>query len=152
MSRGLTGYPGLGVLCGGDRDERKETDAAMVDAGGKGVAEPHLSVSVEHISGRAVVTLAGELDILAVSTVRGTLVKLITDGASRVVVDLTDATFMDSAGLGALVMAHKRARVLRGRFAIVAAAGPVRRIIDLTGLIHVLKVCDSRAEAMAATQ
>jgi anti-sigma B factor antagonist len=111
-----------------------------------------VEITVEHISGCAVMTLAGELDILAVSSVRGALVKLITHGASRVIVDLTDVDFMDSAGLGALVMAHKRARVVRGRFAIVCSSdGAVRRVLTLTGLIHVLRVFDTRADAVVGT-
>lgn len=85
------------------------------------------------------------------ATVRSTLTALINDGASRVVVDLDDVDFMDSAGLGALVMAHKRARVLRGRFAIACGDGAVRRVLALTGLLHVLQVFETREAAIAAT-
>jgi anti-sigma B factor antagonist len=108
-----------------------------------------LTVAIEQRSGCAVVTIAGELDIYAVNGVRTTLSDLLTDGATRVVADLTGVSFMDSSGLGVLVMAHKTARVRRGAFALVCDDGLVRRLITLTGLVHVLRVFDSVDAAVA---
>jgi anti-anti-sigma factor len=100
----------------------------------------------------AVVTLQGELDVYTVSTVRATLDELLVDGASPVVVDLTGLTFMDSSGLGTLVAAHKKARVLRSALAVVCADGVVLRLLSVTGLIRVLHVSESVERALAEAE
>jgi anti-sigma B factor antagonist len=110
-----------------------------------------LTVAVEQRADCVVVSIVGELDIYAINGVRTTLSDLLTDGATRVVADLTGVSFMDSSGLGVLVMAHKTARVRRGTFAIVCDDGLVRRLITLTGLVHVLRVFDSVEDAVAGT-
>lgn len=91
----------------------------------------------------AVVTLAGELDVYTVSSLRATLDDLLVDGASPVVVDLTDLTFMDSSGLGALVAAHKKARVLKGALKVVCHEGVIMRLLSVTGLVRVLQLVPS---------
>jgi anti-sigma B factor antagonist len=88
----------------------------------------------------ALVSLAGELDVYTVSRLRATIDDLLLDGASPVVVDLTDLTFMDSSGLGALVAAHKKARVLRAAFRIVCTEGVIMRLLSVTGLTRVLQL------------
>ena len=100
----------------------------------------------------AVVTLMGELDVYTVSSVRATLDGLLLDGASPVVVDLTDLTFMDSSGLGTLVAAHKKARVLRSAFVVVCADGVVLRLLSVTGLIRVFHVAQSVERAFAEVE
>jgi len=100
----------------------------------------------------AVVTLLGELDVYTVSTVRTTLDGLLVDGASPVVVDLTELTFMDSSGLGTLVAAHKKARVLRSALVVVCADGVVLRLLSVTGLIRVFHVAQSVERAFAEVE
>lgn len=100
----------------------------------------------------AVVTLVGELDVYTVSSVRATLDELLVDGASPVVVDLTELAFMDSSGLGTLVAAHKKARVLRSAFVVVCADGVVLRLLSVTGLIRVLHVVGSVERAFAEVE
>ena len=97
----------------------------------------------------AVVSLVGELDVYTVSSVRATLDDLLVDGASPVVVDLTELAFMDSSGLGTLVAAHKKARVLRSALVVVCADGVVLRLLSVTGLIRVLHVAESVERAYA---
>jgi anti-anti-sigma factor len=97
----------------------------------------------------AVVTLEGELDVYTVSSVRATLDGLLVDGASAVVVDLTRLTFMDSSGLGTLVAAHKKARVLRSSLVLVCDDGVVLRLLSVTGLIRVFHVSHSVESALA---
>jgi anti-sigma B factor antagonist len=99
-----------------------------------------------------VATLVGELDIYTVSSVRATLDDLLVDGASPVVVDLTGLTFMDSSGLGTLVAAHKKARVLRSALVVVCADGVVLRLLSVTGLIRVLHVAQSVEHAFAEVE
>lgn len=55
-----------------------------------------------------------------------------------VVVDLGRVTFVDSSGLGVLVVGDRRARATGGRVVVAEPAPSVRRVLDLTGLDKVL--------------
>jgi len=58
-----------------------------------------------------------------------------------VVVDLAQATFVDSLTLGSLTAAAKQVRASGGSFRVVRAAAPeVRRAFEITGLDKYLLV------------
>jgi anti-anti-sigma factor len=86
--------------------------------------EPHTTV----------VGVSGELDILTVSKLTGKLDEVIRRRQGDVVIDLSDAEFIDSIGLHALLNVHRRlmrqARVL----AIVCPPGAVRTAFELARL------------------
>lgn len=108
-----------------------------------------LSLSLEQCRSCHVVTVAGELDLLTIRVLREALDELVATGATDVVVDLSGLTFIDSSGLGTLVRAKRRLRVLRGSVALVCQEGPVLRLLALTGLRHVLRVFDTVEAAVA---
>jgi anti-sigma B factor antagonist len=91
----------------------------------------------------------GDLDAYTAPELRARLHEA-TDGRARhVVVDLADVTFIDSAGLGALVGAHRRMQEGGGRLSIVRPPPLVARAFELTGLDEVFDLCDDRGEALA---
>ena len=73
-------------------------------------------------------------------------------GRGRFVVDLTRTQFCDTAGLHALVAAHKRARTESGRMVLVMPGAGVLRIFEITGLDNVIPHVTSLAEALAQTR
>ena len=121
----------------------------MTDTGMPGVGQ--FTVTVDERDGVTVIRTAGELDVFSVGSLREALDEVVIDsvGTTNLVVDLTGLTFMDSSGLGALVMTQKKVRVLRGTFGVVCAEGPVLRLLNLTGLTHVLRVSDTVDAAIA---
>jgi len=78
-----------------------------------------------------VIRLAGELDLAAVPS----LTRLLDEAAEvervTVVVDLSQVTFIDCAGLGPLLAARDR---LDGRFRLCNPSPPVLRLLSLLGL------------------
>jgi anti-sigma B factor antagonist len=97
-----------------------------------------------------VLRCTGEIDIATVSSLRDRISKVQVDGSARLVLDLDGVTFMDSLGLGALIGAHKRARVFQGTLVIVCTSRPVLRILSATALDRVLTIVDSVDEALAS--
>ena len=90
-------------------------------------AESPVTLAV-HVSRRrndATVWLNGELDSATVDHVESKLRALVVDGVETIVVDLARMTFIDSAGVRALVAAE-----LDGRITVVGARPPVRRVFD----------------------
>ena len=106
-------------------------------------------MSEERSADVTVVRCAGELDVATVGQLRDRLSTLQVDGVTHLVLDLDEVTFLDSLGLGALIGAHKRARVLQGSFVIVCTSRPVLRVLSATALDRVFTVVDSLDEALA---
>jgi anti-sigma B factor antagonist len=95
-----------------------------------------------------VVVVSGELDMAAAPAFEERLVASVS-GDERVVLDLSDVTFMDSTAIGAMISARKKANMTRGRFAVVCHPGDIRRMLEYTGLDAAFDVVDTREEAFA---
>lgn len=96
---------------------------------------PEFSADVTDDGHTQVVRLVGELDIASTSELRDVLVNI---ARSEVVVDLSGLTFIDAAGLSALMVARRTLTSGGQRFAITGASGLVRRVFELTDLAHFL--------------
>jgi anti-anti-sigma factor len=85
------------------------------------------------------VALIGELDMTATFKLESELERLLAgENVRRLVFDLAGLTFVDSAGLGALLAIRDRAGDLGVEMVLENLSGPVRRILDLSGLGPVL--------------
>lgn len=88
-----------------------------------------------------ILTAHGEIDVATSPELRDALTSLISRGASRIVVDLRETSFIDSAGLGVLVGALKRLREERdGKIVLRGMQDNVQRVFDITGLASVFSV------------
>jgi anti-sigma B factor antagonist len=96
----------------------------------------------------AIVILRGEHDLSTAETLRSQL-DAVREQRRPFVVDLSEATFIDSAVLGVLIAAHDEASSDGTAMAFAVGSAPtVRKIIDLTGLEAVLPITDNRADAI----
>lgn len=103
-------------------------------------------------TGVAIVALKGEHETYTAQKLRQELRDLL-DGGSGVVLDLTAATFLDSAVIGVILEARAIAAATGLKFAIVMDdnTGPaVQRLFDLTGLRSVLTIAETRDAALAS--
>ncbi|MFG2041239.1 STAS domain-containing protein [Dactylosporangium sp. NPDC048998] len=96
---------------------------------------------------RAVVTASGELDVATAPELRAYLHKLVDDGASTLVIDLSDVGFLDSTTLGVLISAHKRLAESGGVVELVIPHARLLRIFQITGLDRVFTIHQSPTEA-----
>jgi anti-sigma B factor antagonist len=79
-----------------------------------------------------VLSLAGELDLADAPALREALRRAVERSPKRLVVDLTEVTFVDSTVLGALVEARS---ALGGEaFALASPGLEVRRALEVSGL------------------
>ena len=99
--------------------------------------------------GVVVLRAKGDLDAYTAPGLRAQLHEATAGEADLVVVDLARVTFIDSAGLGALVGAHRRMREAEGELRIVRPPALVARAFELTGLDEVLDLRDDRDHALA---
>src|SRR3989338_5792276 len=90
----------------------------------------------------------GDLDMASVSQMK--LQDYINAGRIKLVLDLESIEYIDSAGLGEIVRAMKRARDAGGDLRLCGVHGQVGKIIEITGLNKAIAVYSTREEAVAS--
>jgi anti-sigma B factor antagonist len=98
----------------------------------------------------AVVSASGEIDITNAEPFRDVMLTALNAGAAGLVVDMTSATFLDSAGVTALVRAARRSAAADATLRLAVAAPPVLRVLNLVGIDRLIGVYPSLADAMAS--
>lgn len=87
----------------------------------------------------------GEIDMNTAPVLAEEVGKAI--GPELVVVDLSDVTFFGSAGIAALLDAREQYEGAGSRLRLVAARGPVPRSLEIAGVLELLPVYSSVADA-----
>ncbi|HEY2537535.1 MAG TPA: STAS domain-containing protein [Solirubrobacteraceae bacterium] len=80
------------------------------------------------------IAVEGELDLFTAPSLKQMLVDALHEGSDRLVVDLTEVTFIDSTTLGVLVGIERRLDEDDARLAIVCTRPNVRKIFEFSGL------------------
>lgn len=106
-----------------------------------------LTISNRELSnGWVVLAVEGEVDLATVEDLQAAIDAVLADTGDHVVVDLTASSFMDSTGLKALVMSHRKFDDVGRSFAIAVDGGPISRLIDLSGVDKTIRTVRSVAE------
>ena len=96
----------------------------------------------------SVVTVAGDVDLHSAPLLRARLAALADADVDHVVIDLSDATFLDSMALGVMLAAQRRLVAAGGRLDLVVAKPEIRRIFEITMLDQVFDLQDTLGEAV----
>jgi anti-sigma B factor antagonist len=89
------------------------------------------------------------LDAVIAANFREALVARIDQGQRNIVLDMSQVSFMDSSGLGAVVYVLKHIGH-KGRLHICGVTPGVTAVLKLTRMDRVLKTFDTRQAAIAA--
>lgn len=98
-----------------------------------------------------IVVLEGEHDLGTLPLVREAI-EATADEEKALIIDLSSATFVDSSILGAVLDARRESGEADRGFAVACedAAEPVRRVLEVTGLLEELPVHPNREAALEA--
>ena len=99
---------------------------------------------------RHVLAVRGEIDLFTAPELKQVLAEAIEMGRVRLVVDLTETTFLDSTALGVLIGAVKRLRSRHGALAMVNVDDNIAKTFEITGLDQIFTILDSRDGAVTA--
>jgi anti-sigma B factor antagonist len=99
-----------------------------------------------------VIEAMGEIDMASAGMLRQAVTDLLGKGVSRLVLDMTTVTFIDSTGLGILVGARKKLQHLQGSFSVVCQSPRILRLFNITGLAAALSVYETYDDAVGALQ
>ncbi len=100
--------------------------------------------------GATVVGLSGDVDVGGSQQLREVLADALAEGP--VIVDLSDVRFIDSAGIGLLVTAHRRAVEQGTTFFVAAPSEGAQRVLSLTRTDRLLVVHPTVDAAVAALE
>ena len=98
-------------------------------------------VSILDLSGKIVL---GEGDL----QVKDRIKDLLSDGQRRILLNLADVNYIDSAGLGALISSYTTARREGGSLKLVNLTKRIQDLLAITKLITVFEAFDTEAEAL----
>jgi anti-sigma B factor antagonist len=94
------------------------------------------------------VHLVGEVDIATAGRLQRALDDLVRDGHTRLLVDLTDVSFIDSTGLGVLLHTVKQLRRRRGRLVVLCPDPTMRALFELVGHNLLFPVAETLERAL----
>jgi len=96
------------------------------------------------------ISLGGELDLYTAPRFEDALRQALDAGKRRIVIDLSEATFIDSTTLAVIVAGSKRLSAAGGELALVCSHRAVMRVFEITGYDRLFSICASRDEAVRA--
>lgn len=99
-----------------------------------------------------IIRLEGEVDLYAAPELKDHVNGAIERGKTKLILDLSQATFIDSTTLGILVSGMKRLRPRGGMLAVLCPDPTMARIFDITGLNRMFSVHDTLDAAIAALE
>lgn len=108
-----------------------------------------MNVATREIGNTTIVDVTGDITLYNSPQVRKVLLNLLEEKrALRVVVNLENVRYIDSAGVASLVEGLKASRNLKSWFALYGLSRTTREVLELTRLIKVFEVYGSEEEAL----
>ncbi|MGN6868921.1 MAG: anti-sigma factor antagonist [Solirubrobacteraceae bacterium] len=95
---------------------------------------PNFRIETSSTESGATIKLAGELDSATCAELVARFEQLIGDDPGKVIVDLDELTFLDSAGLRAIIVIERTAVERDIELTIRTPTGPVADLLELTGI------------------
>jgi anti-anti-sigma factor len=105
------------------------------------VDRPELALSGRRTPAEAVVTVAGEIDMMTVGQLATVINTILNDSPPpRILLDMAGVTFCDSQGLGTLVVLSRKATTAQSCLVLTNVADFLLRVLDITGLRSALMI------------
>jgi anti-sigma B factor antagonist len=97
-------------------------------------------MNIEVFADRVRISAVQHLGAANANAFRGWVRKSLGEAHKNIEIDLSEATFLDSCGLGALVALHKTVRSRGGALRLINPQPSVQQILELTRLDLVFEV------------
>ena len=102
-----------------------------------------MQFSVSKRDDSAIVTVSGEVDLYSVSVLKEGIAKQVDDPACmRLEFDFENVTYLDSSGIGYLIVTQRKLKARGAALAIRNVKGEAARVFQLSGLSRFLTIID----------
>lgn len=103
-----------------------------------------MALNIQHLeSGISVVVLEGRLDSAQAKEFIGLVNAAADQNRVKLILDMAQVDFVDSSGLGSLVVAHKQVNNRGGDIKIISLRPEVRTIFELTRLHRIFDIFET---------
>ena len=109
-----------------------------------------MDTKVRHVDGVTVLDLSGKITLGEASGKLRSAVQDALQGSKKILLNLADVNYIDSAGLGELVSAFTTVKNAGGELKLLALTKKVRDLLVITKLLTVFDVKDNEQEAIKA--
>lgn len=96
------------------------------------------------------ISLSGRLDMQGAQAVEQPLNTLINDQGGKLIVDISNVSFLASLGLRCLLTAAKTASKKGGKVVLTCPQANVAEVLKVSGIYQIIKVFNSNDEAISA--
>jgi anti-sigma B factor antagonist len=111
-----------------------------------------LGLNERMIAGVTILDLEGRLTFTAGAEMGRRVQALLVGGTTQLVLNLEDVSYVDSAGLGAMVEAFTVARHKAVRLKLLNPTERTRHLLEITGLARIVETFDSEVAALASCE
>jgi anti-sigma B factor antagonist len=110
-----------------------------------------LKMTSREVDGASVIALDGRIVLGEESkALREKLKSLIAEGKKKIVLNMNNVEYIDSAGLGILVATHVSAKIQGASLKLSNLGRKFQEVLQITKLLTVFEVCDTEAAAVAS--
>lgn len=98
---------------------------------------------------KLIVYLLGELDHHSAEEVRNKIDdRLDRDKLSKLIMNFSGVTFMDSSGIGVVIGRYKKLSLKNGAVCVVEVNDSIKRVFELSGIFRIINLYKSLDEAV----
>jgi anti-sigma B factor antagonist len=110
-----------------------------------------LEITQREINGVYLLALKGRLVLGEESSGLRTMIdNLLASGATRIVVNLEQVNYVDSAGLGALIETHRKTKTAGGSLKLCSLRPNLRQALEIARLLPIFETCPTETAAVAS--
>jgi anti-sigma B factor antagonist len=111
----------------------------------------NLRMTSKEVNGVSVLTLDGRIVLGEESHfLREKLKSLLAEGKKKIVLNMTDITYIDSAGMGILIAAHVSAKNQGASVRLCHLGKKFQEVMQMTKILTVFDVYDTEAAAVSS--
>ena len=96
-----------------------------------------------------IVTVTGDIDQHNAAQIREQVdLRISHENVKKLIFDFSKLDFMDSSGIGIIIGRYKLMTAVNGSVSIIVTKPTVRKLLELSGIKRIVKICDSLSDAL----
>ena len=109
-----------------------------------------MQIKEEKNSDTLVIGIIGRLDTTNYGELEKKLMACFDEGSTRIIMDCSEMDYISSSGLRVLLIALKRAALVKGSFVLAGLRDPIREIFEIAGFHTIFEIHGTVEDAMKA--
>lgn len=108
-----------------------------------------MKVIIKQVDTNIIAAVEGSIDSKTAPDLQQSILPVISD-THKVILDLTEVTFVSSAGLRVLLMVYRQLKARDGKVVLVGVSEEIKDVMFMTGFIAFFDICPSVEEALSS--